>query len=226
MTCTPCATRVSAKYPAATRAAIQARGELANCQNGGIISFSSVFDILATANGTNFTVQVAPVPGGGGAPPAAGDFLRIQPFGSEKYYFHSLQMQPVEAPVGTPIADPFESAAAGTGQMQLNGKEIRPTLQGSFTNHRPAALTTGCEQYQQCGIFVHNGQCLAPLDADNPLDIALVNYNGVDVVRAVITVELEPADMRNNRVKAGVPQGTPAQMATLAAMPAGYNPVG
>lgn len=226
MGCNSCATsRVHSQYPKATRERINALTDLSNCQDGGVQTFAGIFDVDTLASGALFTVQLAPVPGGGAGAPAAGTFLRLQPFGSQRMYLHSMQLAPVTRdPGGTPavIADPFGAADVGTGEIRINGKEVRPTMQASFANHRPPSLFLGCNQAQQCGIFPENAQCLPGFDADNPMDIALVNFTAVDV-RVAIAVQIENEAHKKWRESYGIPLATPTTEVMIAATAARPN---
>lgn len=194
-----------------------------NCQDGGVLTFASVFDVLDTADGASFTVAVSAQGG------PAGDFIRLLPFGSDKMYLHSLQAQvlgTVAAGVFTPLADVFENGdgfQVATGEIRLNGKEVRPTMNGSFLDHVVPLGVQNCENFQRCGIFGQNGCCLPIFDADNPMDIALANLGIVaapDTVRIAVEVQLEYAHHREWRKKNGIP------LVATAAVPAGYVPVG
>ena len=160
----------------ATRSALNPTGVgQDNCQNGGLITFSVVVDILGTANGTNRTVAVSE----GGA---AGDFLRLQPF-EDKMRIHNIFFSGVAADV----------AQVGFRGVFKNGKEVQPTMTGSLDGGVICAASANFPLSDGIGGQVNplNPECLPAFDNDAPLEIALASLDAGPHLEICLTVVLE-----------------------------------
>ena len=82
------------------------------------------------------------------------------------------------------------SADIGIGEVRLAGKEVRPTFQGTMLNHRSAGFQFQCS-FAACGVDPTNSGCLPAFNADNPLDIGLVNFPGLGDIDVDVTAMLE-----------------------------------
>jgi hypothetical protein len=145
-----------------------------NCQNGGLLSFSSTVTVLAAANGTLRTVALTE----GGAP---GDFIRLQPF-EGKMRIHDIFFAGVAASID----------AVGFRGVFKNGKEVQPTMTGSLAGaiNCGAAANYPLNDGVGADVNVLNPDCLPSFDNDSPIEIALSNNTGGDIV-ICYTVVLE-----------------------------------
>lgn len=179
-----------ASKAAQERAAMNSRERMRgfNCADGGkVLTITQRIIIAAAADGETFTAF---------APAGAIDYLRLQPYGNQQIRLHGLVFS------GTgPSADAVANAAAGAGdvdntadigigEIRLSGKEVRPTFKGTLVDHRSAGSQFRCS-FAACGIDPTNSGCLPAFNADNPLDIGLVNFPAVGNIAVDVSVELE-----------------------------------
>jgi hypothetical protein len=155
---------------------ISTPGAYSNCEDGGLLTFGVTCDVLAAANGVLRTV--ACVEGG-----AAGDFLRLQPF-SGRARLHALTFAGDTA---------IDVEQVGVGQFVKDGKQVNPTFSGSLVGAIVSGATFNAILADGLGASINavNPQCLPWFDNDSPLELALSNSTGVDIVELHISITLE-----------------------------------
>jgi hypothetical protein len=151
-----------------------------NCAEGGRVVWSGRFDILAAANGASFNTPA--IAAGAGVPAVRGDHLVLRPYDGEIQAL-GLQIDGIDGVSGSPF-----STLVGYGEIKHKGKDIRPTLLGSYENYTTAGEATDPDRYLKNGINPLNPSCLPRFSHDSPLLIGL-DSGGFDRSGVVLTFE-------------------------------------